>query len=166
MEAAEILKMPYARVVVPEEDGTFTAEILEFPGCVANGDSGASALAAVEQVALDWIEAEREQNHSIPEPLGTANYSGKLVVRMPQGLHRRAAQTAAREGASLNQLIVACIAEQVGMRARQPVMVYAQPQQTILLAIQGMSLPPSWMQFAPSEGGNLFGVPNRGMVNA
>jgi predicted RNase H-like HicB family nuclease len=50
--AVELLKKPYARVVVPEADGSFTAEILEFPGCVASGDSAADALANVEEVAL------------------------------------------------------------------------------------------------------------------
>ena len=33
MDLAEYLKAPYGRVVVPESDGTFRAEITEFPGC-------------------------------------------------------------------------------------------------------------------------------------
>jgi predicted RNase H-like HicB family nuclease len=118
MEAAALLKKPYARVVVPEIDGSFTAEILEFPGCVASGDTPADALANVEDVALDWIAATLEQGQDIPEPLDHANYSGKLVVRMTKGLHKRAARWAEREGVSLNQFIVTSIAEQVGARAR------------------------------------------------
>ena len=100
MQPAELLKLPYARVVVPESDGSFTAEILEFPSCVASGDTAADALAAVEDVALDWIAATLEQGQDIPEPLDNANYSGKLVVRMPKGLHKRAAQWAERDGVS------------------------------------------------------------------
>jgi predicted RNase H-like HicB family nuclease len=124
MEPLAVLKKPYARVVVPEADGSFTAEILEFPGCVASGETPADALANVEDVALDWIAATLEQGQDIPEPLDHGNYSGKLVVRMTRGLHKRAARAAEREGVSLNQFIVTCIAEQVGTRAR-PVAMYA-----------------------------------------
>ena len=127
MEPHDFLKKPYARVVVPESDGSFTAEIIEFPGCVACGETAAEALTNVEEVALDWIAATLEQGQDIPEPLDHANYSGKLVVRMPKGLHKRAALAAEREGVSLNQFIVTCIAEQIGTRAR-PVVVYRQPQ--------------------------------------
>ena len=42
------------------------------------------------------------------------DYSGKLVVRLPKSLHRRAAYAANREGVSLNQFIVSSIAEQIG----------------------------------------------------
>jgi predicted RNase H-like HicB family nuclease len=34
----------YGRVVVPESDGTFRAEIIEFPGCIAVGDTAGEAL--------------------------------------------------------------------------------------------------------------------------
>ena len=34
----EYLKKPYSRVVVPDEQsGTYTAQILEFPGCITQG---------------------------------------------------------------------------------------------------------------------------------
>jgi len=35
----EILRKPYARVLVPDENGGFFAEILEFPGCFAEGET-------------------------------------------------------------------------------------------------------------------------------
>jgi predicted RNase H-like HicB family nuclease len=121
IEPAVILKKSYTRTVVPEADGSFTAEILEFPGCVASGDTAAEALANIEDVALDWIAAVLEQGQNIPDPLDQANYNGKLVVRMTKGLHQRAAHIAEREGVSLNQFIVTCIAEQVGTRATMDV---------------------------------------------
>lgn len=127
MEPAEILKKSYARVVVPESDGSYTAEILEFPGCVASAESAAEALSAVEEVALDWLAATIEQGQSIPEPLDHSKYSGKLVVRMPKGLHKRSAMAAQRDGVSLNQFIVTCLAEAVGERSR-PLLVYPQVQ--------------------------------------
>lgn len=37
-------------------------------------------------------------------------YSGRVLVRLPQGLHAALAERAAEEGTSLNQLIVAMLA--------------------------------------------------------
>jgi predicted RNase H-like HicB family nuclease len=118
MEPRDILKRPYARVLTPEPDGQYTAEIMEFPNCVASGDSAASALTNLEEVAVDWIAAALEQGQDIPEPMDSAEYSGRLVLRMPKGLHRRAALLAEREGTSLNQFIVSSLAEAVGEKAK------------------------------------------------
>jgi predicted RNase H-like HicB family nuclease len=118
MRPIDILKRPYARVLIPETDGQYTAEIMEFPGCVAFGSDAAEALKNLEEVAQDWISAAIEQGQNIPAPLESAEFSGKLVLRMPTGLHRRAAICAQREGASLNQFIVTCLAEAIGEKSR------------------------------------------------
>ena len=118
MNPAEILKKPYARMVLPDSNGTFSAEIVEFSGCIAIGNTAAEALENIDSVAIDWIAAALAQGQDIPDPLDSAGYSGKLVVRMPKGLHKRAALYAERDGSSLNQFIITCIAEQVGERAR------------------------------------------------
>ncbi len=119
MNPSEILKRPYARILTPDPDGRVTAEIMEFPGCVAYGDDAAQALANLESVAVDWIAAAVEQGQDIPEPMDNADYSGRLVLRMSRGLHHRAALCAERDGVSLNHFIVTCLAECVGTRARQ-----------------------------------------------
>ena len=116
--AAGCLKRPYARVVVPETDGTFRAEILEFPGCIATGDSAAEALTELEEVAVAWLSAALAQGQKIPEPLEAVEFSGRLVLRMPRSLHKKAARLAEREGVSLNQLIVTSLAEHVGASSR------------------------------------------------
>jgi antitoxin HicB len=128
MAPAEYLKLPYGRLVVPESDGSFRAEVLEFPGCLAVGETQAEALASLERAAESWIEAALDQGQNIPEPMENTEYSGKLVVRLPKSLHKRAAQAADREGVSLNSFIITSIAEQVGSRAR-PTFVYAHPAQ-------------------------------------
>lgn len=108
--AAEILKKPYGRTIVPEPDGTFRAEIVEFPGCIATGDTAAEALAKLEDVAESWLEAVLLKTQPIPEPIENIDgFSGKLVVRLPKSLHKKAAHMAARDGVSLNQFIVAGI---------------------------------------------------------
>ena len=118
VEPNEILKRPYSRILTPEPDGQVTAEIMEFPGCVASGDDAAAALANLDEVAVDWIAAALEQGQDIPAPMDSADFSGKLVLRMPKGLHRRAALLAEREGVSLNQFIATCLAEAVGEKAK------------------------------------------------
>lgn len=115
----DILAKPYARTVIPDPDGGFTAEIVEFSGCIAMGDTAADALEMLEEVAADWIGATIEQGQDIPEPMDAVGYSGKLVLRMPKSLHQRASLYAERDGVSLNQFIVTCLAERVGVRSHR-----------------------------------------------
>jgi predicted HicB family RNase H-like nuclease len=110
----EFLRRPYVRSVVPEPDGSFRAEIQEFPGCIALGDTSAGALEALEEVATEWIAVALARGQKIPEPAEDAGYSGKLVLRLPKSLHRRAAYAAQRDQVSLNQFIVAALAEHIG----------------------------------------------------
>lgn len=53
----EYLKQPYSRILIPNDDGSFSAEILEFPGCFAQGDSVTEAIKNIEDSALSWIQA-------------------------------------------------------------------------------------------------------------
>jgi predicted RNase H-like HicB family nuclease len=112
--ASEYLKRPYGRLLVPEEDGTYRAEIMEFPGCIAVGETAAQAAENLENAAVGWVESTIAKGRPVPEPMEELDYSGKLVVRLPRSLHKRAAYVANREGVSLNQFIVSSVAEQVG----------------------------------------------------
>ena len=140
MDAHDILKQPYARLVTPD-DGGFFAEIVEFPGCFATGATGAEALQNLESVAVDWINAALAQGQNIPEPMESNEYSGKLVLRMPSGLHRRAALWAHREGVSLNQFITTCLAEAVGERSRQPMFYPVMQVQAMVTAMMFPGVP-------------------------
>jgi len=112
---ADYLKRPYGRVVTPETDGSYRAEIIEFPGCITLGESGPEALCKLETTAIHWLEAAIKQGQRVPDPIETGTgFSGKLVLRLPKSLHKRAAHFAARDGVSLNQFIVTCVAENVG----------------------------------------------------
>jgi predicted RNase H-like HicB family nuclease len=135
MDPTKILKKPYARQVIPQEDGLYKAEILEFPGCFAVGDSAIEALASLEEIAIDWLAATIAQGQNIPEPSDATGYSGKTVLRMSKTLHKKAAQFAMRDGVSLNQFVVNCVAEQVGLRAK-PVLLGAQSTALSAVSIQ------------------------------
>lgn len=114
MTAKEILRRPYSRVLTPEEDGGFSGSVLEFPGCFAQGDTAADAYANLESAAESWVEAAFEQQIEIPEPVAAQRAGGKLLLRLPRSLHQRLTLLAERDGVSLNQYVVAALAERVG----------------------------------------------------
>lgn len=108
------LKAPYARILMPESGRGFTAEILEFPGCVAQGSTSSEALANLEDAARGWIEAGLDQGQEIPPPTTNQGFSGRVALRLPRGLHRQAVRYAERDGTSLNQFLVSAIAARMG----------------------------------------------------
>lgn len=109
----DYLAAPYSRVFIPEDEG-YSASVLEFPGCYSFGDTLAEAAANLEEVAKSWLETTIYQGHPIPEPIAEQEYSGRIALRLPKGLHQRAAQMAERDQTSLNTLIVSAVAEKVG----------------------------------------------------
>lgn len=111
----EYLQAPYIRLVVPDEEDGFFAEILEFEGCFADGKTPAQALRNLEKVAADWLDAKLEDNAFIPPPAGNADMSGRFALRLPHSLHYKIALYAEREGVSLNTFIVNALAGSVGM---------------------------------------------------
>ena len=111
----EYLKEPYSRVLIPdEESGTYTAVILEFPGCIAQGDTPQEAYEHLEDAAKDWIAAALDLKQEIPSPSQSLSFGGKVLLRLPKSLHRQLTLIAEREGVSLNQFIVSALAEKVG----------------------------------------------------
>jgi len=111
----DFLKAPYTRLVIPDADtGTFTAEVLEFPGCRAQADTAANAYAALNEAMREWLRVEIASGHTIPIPSITRGYSGHLALRIPRSIHKQAARMAEREGVSLNQFLVSSISAAVG----------------------------------------------------
>lgn len=108
-------KLPYTRILIPDEEtGTYSAEIAEFPGCFAQGETPEEAYKELEEVAKSWIEAALDLGQEIPRPMARYDYSGRFALRLPKSLHREASLAAEREGVSLNQFIVSAISERLG----------------------------------------------------
>jgi len=112
--AKDYLKEPYARIVIPTEPKGFHAEILEFPGCFAQGRNIQEAYANLERAAESWIESCIAHGQEIPEPSGNLTFSGKISLRLPRGIHHQAAKMAEREHTSLNTYIISAISARVG----------------------------------------------------
>jgi antitoxin HicB len=160
MTPAEYLKRPYSHVVVPESDGTFRGEILEFPGCIAAGDTAQETLAKLEDVAASWLQSMIARGQQIPEPLEASNYSGKTVLRLSKSLHQKAAMVARMDGVSLNSFIANCVAERVGARNRPVFMpIQAVGNVSFLLVQISSGYGSSPQQVATSADRRLLGIP-------
>ena len=115
---AEALERLYPVTLRPQSEGGFVAEIQDLPGCITQGETAAEALANVDDARRLWLAAAREHGDPIPPPSIDERFSGRLLVRMPRSLHRRLAERARREGVSLNQYVVALLAERSTPQAR------------------------------------------------
>jgi len=114
----DFLAAPYSRVLIPDsETGTFTARILEFPGCIAQGDSLDEALTNLENAARSWLVAALDRGFSVPPPLEEQSFSGRVLVRLPRSIHQRAVEQAGQDGVSLNQFILSAVSERLGAAA-------------------------------------------------
>jgi predicted RNase H-like HicB family nuclease len=112
------LQLPYTVVLRRDEERDWVAGVQELDGCTAHGGTQAEALENLEDVQRAWIEDALEAGDDIPEPAEeTPLPSGKWLQRVPRTLHRKLADTAKREGVSLNQLVASILAEAVGRRA-------------------------------------------------
>jgi predicted RNase H-like HicB family nuclease len=98
-----------AEVFWSEEDGGFIAIAPDLPGCSAFGETQPEALAELQDAMAAWIEAARAAGNPIPEasdPAREADYSGKVLLRMPRDLHARLARLAKIDAVSLNHYII------------------------------------------------------------
>ena len=58
-----------------EEDQAYIAEVLELPGCAADGKTYKQAVANVEVIIQEWVETATELGRAIPEPKGRLVYA-------------------------------------------------------------------------------------------
>ena len=113
-KATEYAERPYTFMLTAEEEGGYTVEVLELPGCMSAGDTADEAMANIRDAMVGWFIAAAEKGQEVPEPLGENDYSGQMRLRIPPSLHRQAAIYADREGVSLNTWLSVAIAEKAG----------------------------------------------------
>lgn len=107
------MAQPYTVILIADShgsDGGYSAEVLELPGCFADGDTANEAMHHIQAAIESWIAAARAMGQTIPPPMVLQGYHGRVALRLPRSLHRRAALLAQRDGVSLNQWLVAAIA--------------------------------------------------------
>ena len=99
-----------------EEGGGFLIAYPDFNVCIADGETVEEAIANGREALAEVIAALEEAHQDIPLPGSGSGASGRFVQRLPKTLHARLAARAKLEGVSLNTLITAMLAEQLGKR--------------------------------------------------
>jgi predicted HicB family RNase H-like nuclease len=99
-----------------EEDQEYIATCPAFAGLSAFGATEEEALKEAKIALQGFIKTCRAQGIPLPEPRVRETHSGQFRVRLPKTLHRQAAQLAASDGISLNQLVVGAIEQRVGFK--------------------------------------------------
>ena len=116
LNAATMLKRENTRNLTPDPSGGYVATIHEFPGCVAHGNTADEAISNLEAAAEAWLDAALGTGYPVPEPANYSQSSGKIALRISRRLHKLAAERAAREGTSLNQLLCSAVDEYLSKR--------------------------------------------------
>lgn len=113
----------YTRVLsrLSEEDGGgFLITFPDLPGCMSDGETEEDALENGKDAFLSWVSARIDQGKIIPEPKTRsfgyveADASGRFLARLPKYIHARLVKRAAREGVSVNALVLSFIASGLG----------------------------------------------------
>lgn len=112
------LELPYHIVLVRDDANggkeSWTARVEELPGCETRDESADGAARAISKAMEDWVATALEKGATVPEPRRAPSQSGRLLLRIPQGLHAELAHKADREEVSLNGLITGMLAGAVG----------------------------------------------------
>jgi len=106
------LNLYYPVTFYPEEEGGYTVEIKDLPGCMSQGETLEEAMGMIDEARQLWLEVAYGHGDEIPPPSTDEAFSGRVLLRMPRSLHRRLAEGAEREAVSLNQHLVALLSEQ------------------------------------------------------
>ncbi len=128
------LGLAYTRELIPEPEGGWFVRIKELPGCMSQGETPEEAMIMIDDAMAGWVESALEHGAPVPEPRGDEDYSGKFVVRVPKSLHRKIADAAEMDGVSLNQWIVAALAEALGVSSTGSSAVGKDPELSKLLS--------------------------------
>jgi antitoxin HicB len=104
-------QLEYPIRIEPDPDGGFVASIPDLPGCYSYGDTKQESIEKLEESKAAWLESYHSMHGEAPEPANAQSFSGRVLMRMPKHLHKRLNETAREEGVSINQYLVALVAE-------------------------------------------------------
>lgn len=99
-----------------DEDRCFIGTCPEFPHASAFGSSQGEVVRELETAIELATQSHREEGWTLPDPIVIKEYSGQLRLRLPRSLHAHLAARALAEGVSINTLIVAAVAAQLGTK--------------------------------------------------
>ncbi len=68
-EVERHMARPYTRELIKNDDGTWFARIVEFTGCMSEGDNADEVMRNLDEAMAAWIEVHIEDEDPIPPPL-------------------------------------------------------------------------------------------------
>ncbi|HEY0260373.1 MAG TPA: toxin-antitoxin system HicB family antitoxin [Lacisediminihabitans sp.] len=86
-------------------DEEFVATVAEFPSLSWLAPEQVEAIRGLEVLVQRVIEDMVASGELVPEPLSDRTYSGRLNLRVPEGLHRKLALEAVQRQTSLNAYV-------------------------------------------------------------
>lgn len=93
-------------VVWSEEDKEFIGQCTEFPSLSHLNKDRVKAMQGIYDLVELVVKDLVKNKETVPEPIYSRKYSGKLNIRMPEEQHRKLSVEATENGISLNSLIV------------------------------------------------------------
>ncbi len=72
MNVDDYMQRPYARILESDENGCWSARVLELEGCFSGGDTPDEANRSLSEAMSLWIEFQLEHGYEIPEPIDPA----------------------------------------------------------------------------------------------
>jgi len=113
-ELKRFASLPYKFVCqYDSDDKVYVVRYPELRGCVAHGKTVEEALSRADKFKREWLQTALEAGDQIPEPQPEPEYSGKLLVRLPIGMHGEVARVAGEEDVSINAFIVQAVGEKL-----------------------------------------------------
>jgi predicted RNase H-like HicB family nuclease len=118
-QVKEILSKPYSHILIPQKEGGFSAEIVEFPGCIAEGETVEETYSNLEDAAKVWIRVCLKKKEPIPPPLTNYESDTRVVsLCISQNLYRDVTRfCSGQDGTTPHKFMVNCIALQCGKLA-------------------------------------------------
>ena len=112
--ARDLAARPYTFTLAQGEDAIWTAQVMELPGVIAEGDTPDEAIAEGREALSEMIAYYLDEGRTVPEPFETREFSGRTELRLNPELHGRVVKMAAEQGVSLNRWLAAAIANAAG----------------------------------------------------
>lgn len=109
--------LDYPIRIDPDPEGGYVASIPDLPGCNAFGETVGQALESLKDTKEIWLESYFETHGEAPEPFEPREFAGRILLRLPKYLHEKLYRSSQSEGVSLNQYLVALLAERHAARA-------------------------------------------------
>lgn len=94
-----------------EEDSCYVANVTEFPGLSAFGESPEDAVEEAKIAVEGFLKVYQEDGCPIPKPATLKPFSGQTRLRLPKTLHATLNQQAQKEGVSLNTYLISLLSE-------------------------------------------------------